>query len=1279
MVPTVCALPLLALALALALAPVSAKLTTETFEQAFAIGKDSPVIGWTIRNDSSVSFTVIHPTLTVGWLGAGVSQSSGLGMSLMQKGGAVVTRPTAILSQPIDEYSLDLHGATLWSSAGASLLEIGSCLSSFCSTELGKCAAVSVCNDALNCVKNELANGSFSGGNDTVSKFIRCGQYMTNQADQLQNQGFGAFLAGAGCFLANCAIGLSSAAIRVPGVAGMTYVQDSSGTVMRFVSINGSIGGVQFPLGGGSAVSLLLAFGTDANKFTHDPSTAAAVSLDMTTGLALKNPAPDWVTLHAGLMTASFGVALPVGAALRGCAMRGAFTTLFFSLVVAVVGAGVASVYVPVILPTDVHSLLGVVTLVIACFLPVVWLFKPAGSGMVFDEATKKFISNQEEQASAMRLWGGAMSVLELLTLALTVVVAFLGEQAVRQSEVLEPAGLIVLPLVCVGGLVGAVVARVLAYLRRRGTAAAARSQQQVALGSPVSSPGGGPSSNNPGFKRQASALQMDGEDEDEDDGMMVLPMYLTFSNVTYHAPATRSERREGVQGKLIVQGMSGLCAPRTLTAIMGPSGAGKSTLLDILALRVSSACDAGSLIAVNGVPADSLKAFRRLSGYVLQHDILHPYLTVFETLHFTASMVFPTSMSASSRYARVLRVVAQLALGHVVDTKVGNESIRGLSGGERRRVSIGIQIIKSPSLLFLDEPTSGLDAHMAGKIILALRELANEGRTIIATIHQPSASTFECFDRLILLSAGRLVFSGSRTQAEQFFAEAGRAVPNRWNPADWYVTVVDTLREKEEIVEPGVANQKRASYRTPESKALPAGMRPAERAMRVASHSEAPADVADLRDAIMLFYKKHNPEKLKSNPEVVEEITQYALRKGIAELDRQLVKTYGAGLQVRSMQKAEPVTPQELDAICRKFATSAYANEDRTRTARVRQEVSADVARSSLSKSPQGLVFMKQMGLAEGEQQHEQDSADTLPIRVQIRHLMHRALTISWRDPSNLTFQSLQNLFFGILLGTLYSNLRGFQSHALIIANVMAILLAMVGFVTTALGSATQFSDKLVFEREQSDNLYAPAANYFARIFVGVPVDCVIGMCLILPAYFLIGLKPDGLSFIFFLLVNLAVIFVMDSVVYVACLVSKNVDIAFALGNFNQALAILFCGVFIPVYVMPKPYQWIYFVSPFSYAFAAVALNQFEDTPDEWFLTTAGVAWRSKWGNLAVVFGMGLLWRALGFFVMQSLFRKKSGHREPAAGSGQQSLSPATAASGFMGMSPLVGVRMEV
>jgi len=160
------------------------------------------------------------------------------------------------------------------------------------------------------------------------------------------------------------------------------------------------------------------------------------------------------------------------------------------------------------------------------------------------------------------------------------------------------------------------------------------------------------------------------------------------------------------------------------------------------------------------------------------------------------------------------------------------------------------------------------------------------------------------------------------------------------------------------------------------------------------------------------------------------------------------------------------------------------------------------------------------------------------------------------------------------------------------------------------------------------------------------VPVNVIIALVLVIPAYWIIGLRRDGLSFLFFLLVCVGVVFTFDSVLYLVAIVAKSVDVAFALGNFNQAMAIMFCGVFVPVYVMPAVFQWIYFVSPFSYAFGAVALNQFQGTEDEWFLGVVGVALRDKWGNLFVLYGMGVAWRVAGYIVMMSAHRRAQAYQ---------------------------------
>jgi ABC-type multidrug transport system permease subunit len=198
---------------------------------------------------------------------------------------------------------------------------------------------------------------------------------------------------------------------------------------------------------------------------------------------------------------------------------------------------------------------------------------------------------------------------------------------------------------------------------------------------------------------------------------------------------------------------------------------------------------------------------------------------------------------------------------------------------------------------------------------------------------------------------------------------------------------------------------------------------------------------------------------------------------------------------------------------------------------------------------------------------------------------------------------------------------------------------------VTVALGTAVAFNDKLVFQRERADRLYSPASHFVSRLVVGVrsrtrrrtharaqvPIVCVTAACLILPSYWWIGLKPDGSSFFFFLLTNCALIFLFDGVVGAIVFLANDVTTAFGIGNAYEAVGIFMSGIFIQATVIPKYWIWLFYLSPFNYAFAAVAVNQFAGGENDWWLDTVGITWRDKWGNFFVLLAMGLLWRALG------------------------------------------------
>jgi len=234
---------------------------------------------------------------------------------------------------------------------------------------------------------------------------------------------------------------------------------------------------------------------------------------------------------------------------------------------------------------------------------------------------------------------------------------------------------------------------------------------------------------------------------------------------------------------KEILHGVTGSVAPGETLAIMGPSGSGKTTLLNLLGGRNQSGITGQN--TYNDIPYN--KALKRRMGFVTQDDVLYPHLTVRETLVYAALLRLPSStFTRAQKIQRAEETITELGLEKCMDTVIGGPFLRGVSGGERKRVSIGHEILVDPSLLFLDEPTSGLDSTTALRIIQVIRNIAKEGRTVLTTIHQPSSRLFYMFDKLILLSQGNSIYFGNASEAPDYFSSIGLTPFIAMNPADF-------------------------------------------------------------------------------------------------------------------------------------------------------------------------------------------------------------------------------------------------------------------------------------------------------------------------------------------------------------------------------------------------------------------------------------------------------------------------------------------------------------
>uniref|UniRef100_A0AAZ3RS53 Broad substrate specificity ATP-binding cassette transporter ABCG2 n=1 Tax=Oncorhynchus tshawytscha TaxID=74940 RepID=A0AAZ3RS53_ONCTS len=237
--------------------------------------------------------------------------------------------------------------------------------------------------------------------------------------------------------------------------------------------------------------------------------------------------------------------------------------------------------------------------------------------------------------------------------------------------------------------------------------------------------------------------------------------------------------KRKNTAREILVD-LNGIMRPG-LNAILGPTGSGKSSFLDVLAARKDPSGLSGEVL-IDGAPQPP--NFKCLSGYVVQDDVVMGTLTVRENLRFSAALRLPRSVPQKEKDARVNDLITELGLTKVADAKVGTQMIRGISGGERKRTNIGMELIIDPSVLFLDEPTTGLDASTANSVLLLLKRMANQGRTIIMSIHQPRYSIYRLFDSLTLLVSGKQVYHGIRSY--RYACEAHN------NPADFFLDVIN-------------------------------------------------------------------------------------------------------------------------------------------------------------------------------------------------------------------------------------------------------------------------------------------------------------------------------------------------------------------------------------------------------------------------------------------------------------------------------------------------------
>ncbi|XP_045797964.1 pleiotropic drug resistance protein 1-like [Trifolium pratense] len=282
-------------------------------------------------------------------------------------------------------------------------------------------------------------------------------------------------------------------------------------------------------------------------------------------------------------------------------------------------------------------------------------------------------------------------------------------------------------------------------------------------------------------------------------------PHSITFDEVTYSVGMPQEMKNRGfVEDKLVLlKGVSGAFRSGVLTALMGVTGAGKTTLMDVLAGRKTGGYIEGN-ITISGYPKKQ-ETFARISGYCEQNDIHSPYVTVYESLLYSAWLRLSPDINAETRKMFIEEVMELVELKPLRNALVGLPGVSGLSTEQRKRLTIAVELVANPSIIFMDEPTSGLDARAAAIVMRTVRNTVDTGRTVVCTIHQPSIDIFESFDELLLLKqGGQEIYVGPLGQYSSnligYFEgiQGVSKIKDGYNPATWMLEVTTPSKEVE-------------------------------------------------------------------------------------------------------------------------------------------------------------------------------------------------------------------------------------------------------------------------------------------------------------------------------------------------------------------------------------------------------------------------------------------------------------------------------------------------
>ncbi|KAF2270938.1 hypothetical protein CC78DRAFT_610985 [Lojkania enalia] len=690
--------------------------------------------------------------------------------------------------------------------------------------------------------------------------------------------------------------------------------------------------------------------------------------------------------------------------------------------------------------------------------------------------------------------------------------------------------------------------------------------------------------------RKRWGAIHLSDDEEDENAKLLAdhKPSALLFENVSYQ-----------LNGKQILSGISGAVHPGELLAIMGASGAGKTTFLDILA-RKNKIGLVGGEFHLNGERVRD-DEFRSVIGFVDQDDTMLPTLTVHETILDSALLRLPREMSRAAKEQKVEDVEKQLGIYNIRHQTIGSEeSGRGISGGEKRRVGIACELVTSPSILFLDEPTSGLDAFNAFNVIECLVNLVkNYNRTVVFTIHQPRSNIVALFDQLILLAKGRTVYSGPFESCQAYFDNIGYSCPPGFNIADYLIDLTMHAGAARQYVDEDSSLFNRDGLRTSSSSAIAVKSIPSIRsgdreaagspsASSLRPKNKRRTSIRQQQERELFTRKKSSaPQDGTQSPKTDDE-SFFERREGSNAQWLKLSRQQGVP-PPQIMDDPDELPPPadggtgtNLDTLVAAYATSDVAGALHDNIAGAIAQANEANGIPAGQSTPNGYVAV---GKVKGYKK--------VGLFGQFIILSKRTWRNLYRNPMLMLTHYAIAIVLAVFLGWLFygltDDIKGFQNRL----GLFFFVLALFGFSTLTI--LTVFTpERLLFTRERAKGYYSPISYFTAKVlFDIVPLRLIPPIILgiiVYPMTGLIAAWPEFLKFVLFLvLFNLA----SAGICLFIGIVFRNGGVANLIGVLVMLFSLLFSGFFLNKESIPGAARWLQTLSIFHYAFEGLIVNE--------------------------------------------------------------------------------------